>query len=130
MCDAGLALPRNPTPCSTAGGADSLGFALMVELLQVDVITRPDVGFLEQHTGFDNITDFHTDGAPWTLKELGFGTNGDGLRRRGLAEAVAYAKFASLSWDYGFGGAPWTGETCIDRWEALVQSQGLVPLNG
>ena len=127
MCDAGLALPRNPTPCSTAGGADSIGYALLVELLQVDVITRPDVTLLQQKAGIQNITDLHTDGSPWTLNELGFGTNGDGLRAKGIANAENYARFASWSWDLGFGGAPWTGETCEQHWAAVVRNETLAP---
>ncbi|KAL8723605.1 MAG: hypothetical protein Q9225_000147 [Loekoesia sp. 1 TL-2023] len=127
LCDAGLALPRNPVPCSTPGGADSLGYALLVELLQVDVITRPDVTFLERRARSQNITNLHSDGSPWTLKELGFGTNGDGLRGRAIANADNYARFASWSWDLGFGGAPWTGETCVQHFADVVGDQGLVP---
>ncbi|KAL8826859.1 MAG: hypothetical protein Q9170_007242 [Blastenia crenularia] len=127
MCDAGLALPRNPIPCSTAGGADSLGYALLGQLLQVDVITRPDVTFLQQKANWQNITDFHTDGSPWTLNELGFGTSGNGLRGKGIANMENYRRFASWSWDLGFGGQPWTGETCEEKFDDVIRSQGLVP---
>ncbi|KAI4154448.1 MAG: hypothetical protein L6R39_001389 [Caloplaca ligustica] len=130
ICEAGLALPRNPTPCTTGTGGDYLGFALLTQLVQVDVITRPDTTFLQSKTGNTTITEFHYDGAPWTLKELGYGTAGNGLRTRGLEEAWSWAKFASLSWDLGFGGSPWTGETCLNKWDDVVRTQQLLPLNG
>ncbi|KAI4190589.1 MAG: hypothetical protein L6R41_000682 [Letrouitia leprolyta] len=126
LCDAGLELPRNPIPCSTPGGLPSLGYALLQQIVQADIITRPDVSFLQQKAKQDNITDFHN-GSPWTLKELAFLTNAE-VKGRSVANAENYARFASWSWDLGFGGSPWTGETCQERFAQVVNQQTLIRL--
>ncbi|KAL9597760.1 MAG: hypothetical protein Q9179_004152 [Wetmoreana sp. 5 TL-2023] len=130
LCDAGLALPRNPPPCSTGGGADSLGYALLYEMVQVDVITRPDRTFLQQRTGYPNITTLAGEGVKETLMEIGWGINGNGLKGKGLSNAENYARFASWSWDLGFGGQPWGGITCEGNFERRVQQIGLHPVEG
>ncbi|KAL8790635.1 MAG: hypothetical protein Q9213_000483 [Squamulea squamosa] len=142
MCAAGFALPQNPPPCTTAGGADSLGSALLAQLVQVDVITRPDVVFLEKHTGWRNITvlDPKTIGESYqvkqaqgmTLMDLGFGINGGGLRQKGLANAQNYVEFAKWSWDMNYGDAPFltSPEKCDDHFRHEVERSGAKPITG
>ncbi|KAL8949975.1 MAG: hypothetical protein Q9222_003953 [Ikaeria aurantiellina] len=138
MCPAGWELPRNPEPCSTPGGADSPAFALLMQAVQIDVITRPDADFLAERAGTRNITMLEgfspapgtMMGRPVSLKELGMGTNGGGLRTRGVANAQNYAAFASWSWDLGFGGNPYSGDTCPGHFTDVVQSQQLQPISG
>ncbi|KAI4193556.1 MAG: hypothetical protein LQ350_008264 [Teloschistes chrysophthalmus] len=131
FCNAGMALHSNPQPCSTPGGAPGIGYALLYQMVQVDVITRPDTDFLEQKTGQPNITQitYSSDGKT-SLNQIGWGTAGDGLKAKGLANAENYARFASWSWDLGYGGAPWTGETCERNFANAVREEGLVPVEG
>ncbi|KAL8716188.1 MAG: hypothetical protein Q9220_000093 [cf. Caloplaca sp. 1 TL-2023] len=137
VCPAGWALPRNPTPCSTPGGADTSAFALLMEAVQIDVITRPDEDFLAARTGSRIITMLegispgpdNVMGRPVSLKELGMGTNGGGLRTKGLANAQNYASFASWSWDLGFGTNPYYGDTCEGHFMDVVKSQQLQPIS-
>ncbi|KAI4100034.1 MAG: hypothetical protein L6R37_005712 [Teloschistes peruensis] len=131
FCNAGMALPSNPQPCSSPGGAPRIGYALLYQLVQVDVITRPDTDFLKQKTGQTEITQItsSSDGKT-SLKEIGWGTAGNGLKGKGLANAENYARFASWSWDLGYGGAPWTGETCEGHFTDAVREEGLVPVEG
>ncbi|KAL8876238.1 MAG: hypothetical protein Q9198_005532, partial [Flavoplaca austrocitrina] len=145
-CPAGRELPRNPPPCSTPGGADSLGSGLLAQLIQVDMLTRHDINILERHAGWKNITVQDTDinrrqrasesvwGNPaqgMTLKEMGFGVNGDGLMYRGLANAENYVEFAKWSWDLNYGDAPFlTNQRCDDHFKAAVNQTGARPLSG
>ncbi|KAI4235991.1 MAG: hypothetical protein LQ352_008047, partial [Teloschistes flavicans] len=93
LCNAGMALPSNPLPCSTAGGAPGIGYALLYQMVQVDVIARPDTTYLEQKTGYPNITQLvgSADGKT-SLQAIGWGTSGDGLKGKGLANAENYAR--------------------------------------
>ena len=145
-CPAGRDLPRNPTPCSTPGGEDSLGSGLLAQLIQTDMLTRHDPAILERHSGWKNITVQTTDinskqrvspnayGNPaqgMTLKEMGFGVNGDGLMYRGLANAQNYVEFAKWSWDMNYGDAPFlTNQRCDDHFQAAVNQTGARPLTG
>lgn len=135
LCPAGLALPRNPAPCSAVLGKDSLGSGLLAQLVQVDVITKPDVPFLETHTGWENITvldgvnNYQTKEAQgMTMAELGFGRNGEGLRERGLANAQNYVEFAKWSYDLGY--AAREGATCDEKFEAFVKAERVQPVSG
>ena len=128
MCPAGLSLPRNPVPCSTAGGAASIGYALVRGLVQCASITNPtDSATFFSAVGITGITEMGNAGV-WSLSDLGWGTNGNGLMGKGVGNAENFAKFASLSWDYGYGGNPWTGRPCPSRWTSLAASLGLVPI--
>ncbi|KAL9576801.1 MAG: hypothetical protein Q9212_006807 [Teloschistes hypoglaucus] len=131
LCNAGMALPSNPLPCSTPGGESGIGYALLYQMVQVDVISRPDSDFLEQKTGQPNITQIvqASDGKT-SLREIGWGIAGNGLKSKGLANAENYARFASWSWDLGYGGAPWTGETCERLFANAVREEALVPVDG
>ncbi|KAL8687785.1 MAG: hypothetical protein Q9218_006145 [Villophora microphyllina] len=131
LCNGGMALPRNPVSCTTNAGANSLGYALLYEMVQVDVITRPDTEFLQQKTGWPNITQLTGDGDGKTpLKDIGWGTLGNGLKAKGLANADNYARFASWSWDLGFGSTPWNGTTCEKVFQQTVQQEDLQPVEG
>ncbi|KAL8813433.1 MAG: hypothetical protein Q9200_000284 [Gallowayella weberi] len=143
MCPAGLALARNAAPCSQESanmGKDTLGTGLLGQIVQVDVITRPDVGFLEAHTGgWENITVLdhdvlngsHDNTTPMaqgmTLMELGFGVNGEGLREKGLANAQNYVDFAKWSYDMNYSNK---GRKCDDKFEAYRKRIGAEPVTG
>ncbi|KAL8671654.1 MAG: hypothetical protein Q9224_007617, partial [Gallowayella concinna] len=145
LCDAGLALPRNAPPCSQPGGRmgqDTLGTGLLGQIVQVDVITRPDVPFLEEHTGgWQNITvldkdtlrgdfDYKTVMAQgMTLMEMGFGVNGEGLREKGLANAQNYVEFAKWSYDMNYAGLA-GGPKCDDKFDTFRKQAGAKPISG
>ncbi|CAO1598921.1 hypothetical protein XANCAGTX0491_002672 [Xanthoria calcicola] len=137
-CPAGRAFPPLETPCSTAPGKDNAGSALLAQLLQVDMITKIDIPFLEQRTGWQNITVL--DGNPdsnqkqaqgMTLRELGFGVNGNGLREKGLANAQNYVEFAKWSWDLNYGDAAGlSGERCDEEFDLELERTGAQPITG
>ncbi|KAL8871220.1 MAG: hypothetical protein Q9174_002904, partial [Haloplaca sp. 1 TL-2023] len=57
LCDNGLDLTPASTPCADpVTGAESPGYALLYEMVQIDIITRPDLVYLEEKTGWQNIT--------------------------------------------------------------------------
>ncbi|KAL8999580.1 MAG: hypothetical protein Q9188_005847 [Gyalolechia gomerana] len=76
------------------GDADSIGYALLGQNLQTDVITRPNGSFQQQTAWMQTFTGSHTDGAPWTLEELGFDTNRDGLGGKAIANLENHRRFA------------------------------------
>ncbi|KAL8798944.1 MAG: hypothetical protein Q9182_006266 [Xanthomendoza sp. 2 TL-2023] len=145
LCPAGLALARNAAPCSQDSanmGQDTLGTGLLGQLVQVDVITRPDVGFLAKHTGgWENITvldhdtlngshDYTTSMAQgMTLMELGFGVNGEGLREKGLANAQNYVDFAKWSYDMNYAATAGAAK-CDDKFDAFRKRVGAEPITG
>ncbi|KAL8956399.1 MAG: hypothetical protein Q9183_006308, partial [Haloplaca sp. 2 TL-2023] len=127
MCDEGLDLPPAPAPCTTAGGADSPGYALLYEMVQAANISVFDSEFLLSKTVFPTIFPISAPDAP--LKEIGWGEAGTGLKGDSLANAQNYAAFAQWSWDLGFGGEQWDGNTCVDKFtETVVQPQELRPI--
>lgn len=139
-CPAGRAFPPLEEPCSTAPGKDNAGSALLAQILQVDMVTniQQDIPFLEQRTGWQNITVL--DGNPvfnekqaqgMTLRELGFGVNGNGLREKGLANAQNYVEFAKWSWDLNYGDAAGlSGERCDDEFDLELERTGAQPITG
>jgi len=130
LCPAALNLTRNPLPCSTAGGADSPSYALLRALVQLPGLTDPNnEWFSTSKVGVSSITEMGNRGK-WSVSSLGWGTNGDGLMARGKGNAENFARFASWSWDLGYGGNPWTGGNCSsERWDPFVTGNGLVPIS-
>ncbi|KAI4252621.1 MAG: hypothetical protein L6R42_007890 [Xanthoria sp. 1 TBL-2021] len=141
-CPAGRDFPPIATPCSATPGRDNAGSALLAQLLQVDLITKIDIPFLESKTKWQNITVQALPGQPelssnekaaqgLTLLELGFGVNGNGLREWGLANAQNYVEFAKWSWDLNYGDAVGlSGERCDDEFELEVGRSGAQPITG
>ena len=127
MCPAGMALSRNPVPCSTAGGQPSLGYALIRALVQITTITNADEPLLMSTTGQEDITD--KSATISNIAALGWGTNGDGLGVKGVGNADNYAQFATWSWDLGYGSAPWTGGTCQSKWDDFVSANNIIPVS-
>lgn len=130
LCPATLKLPRNPIPCSTAGGADSPSYALIRALVQLPGLTDPNnEWFSTSKLGVSNITEMGNRGS-WGVSSLGWGTNGDGLMAKGKGNAENFARFASWSWDLGYGGNPWMGGTCSSaRWDPFTYGNGLYPIS-
>lgn len=122
MCPLGLTLPRNPVPCSTPGGEQSLGYALLRSLVQIYEVGNPKSppNFFEK-VGITGIRDLEQNRGVWNVSRLGGGE--DGLGTDGVGNAENYAKFASLSWDYGYGGTP-----CPERWDEYAAANNLVPV--
>ena len=130
LCPAAFNLTRNPIPCSTAGGADSPSYALIRALVQLPGLTDPNnEWFSTSKIDVRNITEMGNSGK-WSVSSLGWGTNGDGLMGRGKGNAENFARFASWSWDLGYGGNPWMGGTCSsERWDPYVTGNGLIPIS-
>ncbi|KAL8788027.1 MAG: hypothetical protein Q9195_007492 [Heterodermia aff. obscurata] len=130
LCPASLALPRNPVPCTTDGDPSiSLGYALLRALVQEVAITDPDnSGTLFDGLPVQAITENKNSGN-WSLKEIGWGDDGNGLMAKGVGNAANLALFATLSWDIGYGPAPWNGTTCQSRWTEYASNEGLVPIS-
>ena len=133
MCPAGLYLPRNPIPCSTPGGNASIGYALMRAIVQSQAITDPtnqNVTEEIEKLGIDGVTGITENGnrGIWNIKTLGWGTDGNGLMDKGIGNAENYARFASWSWDLGYGGNPWFGSSCPAHWLDFAAEEGLVPI--
>ncbi|KAL8672718.1 MAG: hypothetical protein Q9168_002843 [Polycauliona sp. 1 TL-2023] len=145
-CPAGRELPRDRAPCSsTTEPPDSLGSGLLAQLIQVDMLTRIDIPFLQQKTGWQNITVQNADpnaraetilptspAQGMTLIEMGWGINGGGLRQRSLANAQNYVDFAKWSFDMNYGIAPAgvTNQKCDDHFQRIVARDGAKPVTG
>ena len=131
MCPKGLALPRNPTPCTTDGNPTiSLGYALVRALVQEIAITDPNnSGTLFDGLDITSIIEMDGNTGDWDIKELGWGTEGDGLMGNGVGNAADWATYATLSWDLGYGPAPWTGTNCQSIWSNFAALEGLVPIS-
>ena len=130
LCSKGLKLARNPTPCTTEGPPSiSLGYAVLRSMVQSSPIRDPtNEGTLFDGLAISAITEMENAG-DWALEDLGWGIVGDGLMGDGVGNAANWAAFASLSWDLGYGSAPWTGETCEKNWTKFAAAEGLVPIS-
>ncbi|KAL8998783.1 MAG: hypothetical protein Q9169_002233 [Polycauliona sp. 2 TL-2023] len=147
-CPVGRELPRMKRPCSSEEPAepiDSMGSALLAQFVQSDMMTQYDMKYLEQKTGWQNITvqnenpnaraetSLPTSPAQgMTLMEMGFGVNGNGLRQRGLANAENYVEFAKWSYYMNYGTAPAgvTNQKCNERFERVIARDGASPITG
>ena len=131
MCPRGLALPRNPSPCTTDGNPTiSLGYALLRAVVQSVPIVDPDnSGTLFDGLDITAIKELGGNTGDWDLADLGWGIDGDGLMGQAVANAANWAYFATLSWDLGNGPAPWTGRTCQSVWGRYASAEGLVPIS-
>lgn len=130
ICPESLGLPRNPIPCTSDGNPSlSLGYAVIRTMVQSRAMRNPT----NESTLFDglSITGITEMGNPrdWELKDLGWGTKGDGLMGAGVGNAANWAAFATLSWDLGYGSSPWTGKSCGQNWTKFANAQGLKPIS-
>ncbi|KAL9587231.1 MAG: hypothetical protein Q9212_000390 [Teloschistes hypoglaucus] len=99
MCPLGLALNRNPAPCSQRPGSIFLGW-LMLRLL----------AYLNALSHLDAPADR---GSSQTAAQIGAMVS-KGVNTTHNANALAF--LGSWSWDLGLGGSPWNqGRTCLGR---------------
>ena len=109
ICPSGLALSRNPVPCTQNPGSISLGWLLLHEMTHVSFISGPGLKVIdtEAETARD-IQDDLDDGHNTTL------------------DANAYAYLGTYAWDLGLGGPPWNQQkTCLENF-----SKGQFDLEG
>ena len=99
FCPAGLALSRNPVPCTQTPGAISLGWVMLHEMIHAASISGPDLEIYDT-TGETprDVQDALNDGKDTTL------------------DASSYAHLGTWAWDMGLGGPPWNQRmTCLQN---------------
>ena len=99
MCPAGLALPRDPEPCSENPGGISLGWLMVHVMVHLSVIS----------------------GSALKINGLGNGTAREVTERvlmgkETIGNASAYAYLGDWSWACGLGGPPWNQQRqCLEN---------------
>ncbi|KAL8954698.1 MAG: hypothetical protein Q9183_006975 [Haloplaca sp. 2 TL-2023] len=127
MCDRFLETDDSPDYCSTPGGAlNTNGYALLYQIVQMPEYTVFNQTFLQQKTGNSSITQVNGPGGfNDTLSAIGYGTGGEGLKGKGLANAKNYAAFAQWSLDLGYDSGDIGYPDCTANWNKTVEAEGL-----
>ncbi|MCJ1234298.1 hypothetical protein MMC14_002257 [Varicellaria rhodocarpa] len=94
LCPLGMALPRNPVPCTQFPSIISLGWIMLHSLVHVKSISGAD----------EDISLDVLDQTGDTARDVG---NAVGRGQDTTTDAKAYSYLGSYSWDLGLGGPPW-----------------------